>query len=62
MVQGTPEYDQFILKEVLAQPNWILFPQYLHSYKISAKTSEKLYWTQGEMLKVAKENTTDVKE
>ena len=34
MLRGTPEYVQYISKEVLTRLNWILFPQYLHSDNI----------------------------
>ena len=44
---GTLEYVQFISKEVLASPNWILFQQYLHCHKIFSKNLRKVdVWKQ----------------
>ena len=46
--RGTPEYAQFISKEVLAWLNWILFPQYLHSHNIFSENLRKVdVWKQG---------------
>ena len=41
MLRCTPEYAQFISKEVLARLNSILPPQYLHFHNIFSKSSEK---------------------
>ena len=41
MLRCTPEYVQFISKEVLARLNSILPPQYLHFHNIFSKSSEK---------------------
>ena len=38
----TPEYVQFILREVLAWLNCILFPQYSHSHSIFSKNLRKV--------------------
>ena len=44
-IQGTPEYVQFVSKEVLARLNWILPPQYLHSHNIFSKNLRKVILT-----------------
>ena len=45
MLRGTPEYVQFISKEVLARLNWILFPQCLHSHNIFGEHLRKVVLT-----------------
>ena len=45
MLRGTPEYVQFISKEVFARLNWILFPQCLHSHNIFGEHLRKVVLT-----------------